>query len=98
PAAARRALVHLLRVEERGRVRDVADPLERLLGRRARVGLDPVGAESVVAADRYGEVGAAEEAGHDLPRRLARHHELARDGRVLLADAAAVPGRADHRP
>ena len=48
-----------------------------LLAARAREVLDPVGRERLVLARRRdGEVGAAEEAGHRLPRRVARHHEL----------------------
>ena len=49
------------------------------------------------ARDRDCEVGAAEEARDRLTLDVARHHELRRRARVLLADAAGVPARPDHR-
>jgi hypothetical protein len=72
PAACGGPLVDLRVVEQGRRVGDVADRLERLLGGGAGIGLDPVGAQILVAADWYSQVGAAEETGHDLSRRVAR--------------------------
>ena len=97
PAAKRCPLTDLLEVEEVGRVRDVPGRLECLLRRRAREGGDPVGAELLVAADRDGQVRAAEEARHRLAGRVARHHELRGRGLVLVADAAGEPAGADDR-
>ena len=71
---------------------------ERLLARGAREVGDPGTPPATSAAlRRHREVGAAEEARHRLARRVARHHELPGDLLVLLAGAAAEPGRPEDR-